>query len=240
MQAVLEQPTASVSNLIKEKEKLQSDLERALTDIDQLKVLLAQNTLITMHTQEDDYAGGGRCVTDYSPYGKHNDQNNQRYQSQAYQSRNETVNDNPMSRSFTLGNNSNTAQHRSKSQNRVPGLDFSNLKQVKDYKDWYAYAKKLEDALSLLRARIKLLEDENLDLTAKLEKTLQQCEQLHQQNLDLQDSLKKEANKGAVSPSITFNEQFDTFMSKVQSNSIRRAKRFKSVAHTLNKKNLTL
>jgi prefoldin subunit 5 len=61
----------------------------------------------------------------------------------------------------------------------VPGLDFSNLKQVKDYKDWYAYAKKLEDALTLLRARIKLLEDENLDLTAKLEKTLQQSEQLH-------------------------------------------------------------
>jgi hypothetical protein len=51
-----------------------------------------------------------------------------------------------MSKSFTLGD------PRSKSQNRrVPGLDFSNLKHVKEYKDWYAYAKKLEDALSLLR-----------------------------------------------------------------------------------------
>jgi hypothetical protein len=34
MQAFLEQPKTSVSNLIKEKEKLQGDLERALTDID--------------------------------------------------------------------------------------------------------------------------------------------------------------------------------------------------------------
>jgi len=51
-----------------------------------------------------------------------------------------------MSKSFTIGD------PRSKSQNRkVPGLDFSNLKHVKDYKDWYVYAKKLEDALSLLR-----------------------------------------------------------------------------------------
>ena len=59
-----------------------------------------------------------------------------------------------MSKSFTVGD------PRSKSQNRrVPGLDFSNLKHVKEYKDWYAYAKKLEDALSLLRYRIKELEE---------------------------------------------------------------------------------
>ena len=42
----------------------------------------------------------------------------------------------------------------------MPGLDFSNLKHVKDYKDWYAYAKKLEDALTLLRQRITELESE--------------------------------------------------------------------------------
>lgn len=44
---------------------------------------------------------------------------------------------------------------------RVPGLDFTQLKHIKDYKEWYSYAKKLEDALSLLRKRINQLEDEN-------------------------------------------------------------------------------
>jgi len=56
----------------------------------------------------------------------------------------------------------------------VPGLDFSNLKHVKEYKDWYAYAKKLEDALSLLRQRIAQLESENEDLQDSLEKV--QCQ----------------------------------------------------------------
>ena len=36
----------------------------------------------------------------------------------------------------------------------VPELDFSNLKQIKDYKDWYSYSKKLEDAIRLLREKI--------------------------------------------------------------------------------------
>jgi hypothetical protein len=49
LQALSAQP-AQVCNLIKEKEKLQHDLERALTDIDQLKTLLAQNTIATLHT----------------------------------------------------------------------------------------------------------------------------------------------------------------------------------------------
>ena len=49
-----------------------------------------------------------------------------------------------MSKSFTLGG-------AKAAPKKVPGLDFSNLKHVKDYKDWYAYAKKLEDAISLLR-----------------------------------------------------------------------------------------
>jgi prefoldin subunit 5 len=44
---------------------------------------------------------------------------------------------------------------------------------VKEYKDWYAYAKKLEDALSLLRQRIKELEDENDELTQKAEEAIE-------------------------------------------------------------------
>ena len=39
---------------------------------------------------------------------------------------------------------------------KVPGLDLSNLKPVKDYKDWYGYSKKLEEAMKLLREKISI------------------------------------------------------------------------------------
>jgi hypothetical protein len=41
---------------------------------------------------------------------------------------------------------------------KIPALDFSNLRQVREYKDWYSYAKKLESAIKLLRERITDLE----------------------------------------------------------------------------------
>lgn len=83
-----------------------------------------------------------------------------------------------MSKSFNLGQSCNNNERiNNKSQSRkVPGLDFSNLKHVKDYKDWYAYAKKLEDALTLLRQRIAQLETENEELQDKVEKQALQCE----------------------------------------------------------------
>jgi hypothetical protein len=40
----------------------------------------------------------------------------------------------------------------------VPGLDLSTLKNVKDYKDWYGYAQKLENAIKLMREKISSLE----------------------------------------------------------------------------------
>ena len=49
MSALSTQPS-SVSNLIKEKDKLQKELQKALNDIDNLKTIVAQNTLMTMHT----------------------------------------------------------------------------------------------------------------------------------------------------------------------------------------------
>lgn len=73
----------------------------------------------------------------------------------------------------------------------MPGLDFSNLKHVKDYKDWYAYAKKLEDALTLLRQRITELESEKDQLQDKADKQALHCEQLHQDNLNIADELRK-------------------------------------------------
>ena len=42
----------------------------------------------------------------------------------------------------------------------VPKLDFSNLKTVKEYKDWYGYSQKLENAIGLLREKIEGLENE--------------------------------------------------------------------------------
>ena len=41
---------------------------------------------------------------------------------------------------------------------KIPALDFSNLRQVREYKDWYSYAKKLESAIKLLRERISDME----------------------------------------------------------------------------------
>ena len=49
----------------------------------------------------------------------------------------------------------------------MPGLDFSHLKQVKDFKDWYSYSKKLEDAIRLLREKIRDLEKDNDEVVDK-------------------------------------------------------------------------
>ena len=146
-------------------------------------------------------------------------------------SRNQSRNNislNPMSKSFTLGD------PRSKSQKRVPGLDFSNLKHVKEYKDWYVYAKKLEDALSLLRQKIKDLEEENDELTIKAEKAIQKCEQLHSDYLNSQDNLKR------VRLELDQYKGKDDSFNDNSGNKSRKSKRIMSMAQMFNKKNLTL
>ena len=42
----------------------------------------------------------------------------------------------------------------------IPALDLSTLKNVKDYKDWYGYSQKLENAIRLLREKNEALENE--------------------------------------------------------------------------------
>lgn len=69
----------------------------------------------------------------------------------------------------------------------MPGLDFSNLKHVKDFKDWYAYAKKLEDAIALLNLKINTLETDNVSLTEQLEKAFNEREALERKNLALME-----------------------------------------------------
>ena len=39
--------------------------------------------------------------------------------------------------------------------NKVPLLDLSNIRKVKDFKYWYIYSKKLEDAIKILRQKIR-------------------------------------------------------------------------------------
>lgn len=46
---------------------------------------------------------------------------------------------------------------------KVPNLDFSNLKHVKE-NDWYAQCKKLEDVIAKLRARVSTYEEEKSEL----------------------------------------------------------------------------
>ena len=58
----------------------------------------------------------------------------------------------------------------------IPSLDLSNLKNVKDYKDWYGYSQKLENAIRLLREKTEALENDRdiRDLhVMKLEKEIE-------------------------------------------------------------------
>jgi hypothetical protein len=63
----------------------------------------------------------------------------------------------------------------------IPTLDFSNLKQVTDYKDWYGYSQKLELAIKLMREKIDGLKQER-------EMSFMQIEQLEKQVESLTDS----------------------------------------------------
>ena len=59
------------------------------------------------------------------------------------------------------------AANQSADKGGVPKLDFRNLKQTQDYRDWYQYALKLEDSVKFLRTRIQKLEEDNDDLNKK-------------------------------------------------------------------------
>lgn len=153
-QNVINTNPQTISNIIQEKEKLQSELEKALNDIDHLKTLLAQNTIKSLYTQEDDDDEDRNQIDFQTVPDKQNS-------SLCKNDRDSDFENKKLSKSFNLG------RPKLKQKSKVPGLDFSNLKQVKDYKDWYSYSKKLEDAIRLLRERIKHLESENDDLETK-------------------------------------------------------------------------
>lgn len=70
------------------------------------------------------------------------------------------------------------------SKKKVPKLDFSVLKQNKEFKDWYAYSKMLERSIKALRVKIK---NHELDLASCTEKNLA----LRKQNANLYGLNKK-------------------------------------------------
>jgi len=56
----------------------------------------------------------------------------------------------------------------------VPKLNLQSIKHVKEYRDWYQYALKLEDSVKFLRQRIKQLEHDNSDITTKYREEIKQ------------------------------------------------------------------
>lgn len=50
-------------------------------------------------------------------------------------------------------------------------MDFTQLKQVKEYKDWYGYSQKLEKAITLLKEKVDGLENERELYILRLEKS---------------------------------------------------------------------
>lgn len=59
-------------------------------------------------------------------------------------------------------NNINLRNHHTVAAvNPVPKLDFKRLKTVKEFRDWYSYASKLEDSVKFLRIRIRQFEDDS-------------------------------------------------------------------------------
>jgi predicted nuclease with TOPRIM domain len=70
-------------------------------------------------------------------------------------------------------------------------LDFKKLKKVQEFKDWYAYACKLEDSVKFLRDRVKSLEADNDSLNEKYRKEVAVREQIFSQNDQLNKALRR-------------------------------------------------
>jgi hypothetical protein len=70
-------------------------------------------------------------------------------------------------------------------------LDFKRLKKVQEFKDWYAYACKLEDSVKYLRERVKNLEMDHDTLNEKYRKEVAAREQLFLANDQLNKALRR-------------------------------------------------
>ena len=153
--------TLNLSSIISEKEKLQNELENALNQIDQLKTLVAENTLQSLYTVQgaDESHDSGEKTIDMNNVSNLIVGATAGINPSCFANQGRTHTEVPPGRKG--GMRPLGAQNRSKSRGslKVPGLDFSNLKQVRDFKDWYSYSKKLEDAIRLLREKIREVEN---------------------------------------------------------------------------------
>jgi hypothetical protein len=73
----------------------------------------------------------------------------------------------------------------------VPKLDFKRLKKVQEFKDWYAYACKLEDSVKFLRERVRNLEFDHDQLNEKYRKEVASRESLFAANDQLNKALRR-------------------------------------------------
>lgn len=89
--------------------------------------------------------------------------------------------------------NSQSLQRKtaSSSMGPVPKLDFKRLKKVQEFKDWYAYASKLEDSVKYLRQRIRQIEEDNQVLNQKFRKEQTAKDSLFVLNEKLNKALKR-------------------------------------------------
>lgn len=76
----------------------------------------------------------------------------------------------------------------------IPQLDLSTLKNVKDFKDWYGYSQKLENAIRLLREKAEALQNDKdmkelhiMKLDKQVESLQGQVKNYAQQNKTLND-----------------------------------------------------
>ena len=67
----------------------------------------------------------------------------------------------------------------------VPSLDLSSLKNVKEYKDWYGYSQKLENAIRLMREKIESLENYKEMTELQFTQLQKEIESLKSQNKSL-------------------------------------------------------
>ncbi|CDW87536.1 UNKNOWN [Stylonychia lemnae] len=193
-QNLLNMNVQQIHSIIKEKERLQVELDKALVDLDQLKTLLAKSTIQTLNTQIYDENGDQSLEVEYidqvyhTMEGDGDDLGQGAINASAHFNQQNLI-DQKLSKSFQ-----NIVGKMRKKKNSVPGLDFSNLKQIKDYKDWYSYSKKLEDAIRLLREKINQLEEENIQIQEKYVMIKGKCETLLSQNSQLQEQLNTQSN----------------------------------------------
>ena len=84
----------------------------------------------------------------------------------------------------------------------IPSLDLSTLKNVKEFKDWYGYSQKLENAIRLLREKNDALEKE-IDM-----------KDLHIMNVEKENENLQNQIKNHAAQNKTLNDKYKELLEK--------------------------